>query len=263
MNSLKNLLIFFLGTSLLFSCVKPDETPKALVNVFLVDAPAEWDSVVVELVGVELDFVPNGREGQIEKIFLPYELADKQIDLSQLVGGAALPVGRQELVLGRITGATLRLGTSNFLYQGDKEYPLALPGGETDFSSTISIELNSGLSYDIIVDFDLEKSIKAATGSPPTFQFNPSLHIYSNVGRGQIQGTIAPASLSPAIYAISDGDSISTHVNSSNTYLFRLSPGTYSLYIDPKNSKYADTVLNVKVLEGEKTTLDRITLPLK
>lgn len=245
------------------ACSKPDETPKALVNVFLVDAPATWDSVVVELVGVELDFVPNGRDGQIEKVFLAYELADKQIDLSKLVGGAALPVGRQEFVLGKITGATLNLGTSNFLYQGDKEYPLALPEGETTYSTPVSFDLEPGFSYDVIVDFDLEKSIQSNETNPPTFRFNPTLSIYSAIGKGEIQGIIAPSSLSPAIYAIQEGDSISTQVNSNGTYLFRLSPGLYTLYIDPKNSKYADTVLNVKVLEGEKTSLDRITLPLK
>ena len=264
MNLLKNFLFIFLFAWLISACTQPDESPKALVNVFLIDAPANWDSVVVQLEGVEIDFVPNGREGQIEKIFFPYELADKQIDLSQLVGGAALPVGRREMSLGRITGATLRLGSSNFLYQEDDEYSLALPGGESDFSNSVSVDLESGISYDLIVDFDLEKSIQSKETTPPSFDFNPTIQIYSDIARGDLQGTISPTSLAPAIYAISGSDSISTHVNSSGTFIFRLPEGIYTLYIDPKNSKYAaDTVFNIGVVEGEKTTLDRITLPLK
>jgi len=257
-NRLLYFSFFFIILS--WSCTGPEESPKALVNIFLIDSPAQWDSVVVELEGVELDFVPDGRDGTIEKIFFPYELADKQIDLAQLVGGATLPVGRKEMQLGVITGATLRLGPNNKLYQGDKGYSLPLPGGETDFFAEVSVDLSTGISYDLIVDFDLEKSIQQIDENPITFDFNPSIRITSDIGNGDIQGTISPTTLSPAIYAVQGTDSISTHVNSSGTFLFRLPAGIYTLYFDPKNSAYfPDTILNVEVIEKERLILDRIT----
>ena len=262
MNKLLYFSLFLIGFA--SSCTGPDETPKALVNIFLIDAPAKWDSVVVEIQGVELDFVPNGREGSLEKKYFPYELEDKEINLSLLVGGAVLQLGSEELNLGTITGATLNLGTKNTLFQGDKGFPLALPQGQSDYSAEISLDLQPGVSYDLIVDFDLEKSIRQKSSSPISFDFLPTLKITSDIGNGDIQGTISPTTLSPAIYAIRGTDSISTHINSSGTFLFRLPAGTYNLYIDPKNTGYDPrSFSNVEVVEREKTTLDRITLTKK
>lgn len=256
----------FVFILILGSCAGPEDTPKALVNVFLIDAPAQWDSVIVEIQGVELDFVPNRREGALEKIYFPYELADKKINVSQLVGGALLQVGRKEMNMGVITGATLRLGTKNTLYQGDKAFQLPLPNGQTDYPSlhSVSIDLKPGLSYDLIVDFDLEKSLFPKSGNTTSFDFNPVIRISSDTGNGDIQGTISPTTLAPAVYAIQGTDSISTHVNTSGTFLFRVPAGTYSLYIDPKNTGYSpSTLTNIQVKEKEKTTLDRITLTKK
>ncbi|MDX5338829.1 MAG: DUF4382 domain-containing protein [Cyclobacteriaceae bacterium] len=262
MNRLLYFSLFFIGIA--FSCTGPDESPKALVNIFLIDAPAQWDSVVVEIQGVELEFVPNGREGSIESIYFPYELEDKEIDVSRLVGGTVLQVGREEMNLGTITGAKLRIGTKNTLFQGDKGYPLALPQGQTEYSAPIHVDLLPGISYDLIVDFDLEKSIKQTGSSPLTFDFNPTIRITSDIGNGDIQGTISPTTLSPAIFAIRGTDSISTHMNSSGTFLFRVPAGTYNLYIDPKNSGYnPSSIQNVVVEEKKRTNLDRITLSKK
>lgn len=261
MKYFNNILSFFFCLLLGFSCTSPDESPKALVNIFLVDAPAQWDSVVVELRGVEIEFVPSGREGQVESMFLPYEPGNKQVNVSLLVGGDILPISRREFQIGNITKAALRLGENNFLYQGERGYPLRLPNGQTDFSGDLSIRLEPGISYDVIIDFDLEKSIKTTQTDPLAFSFQPTLDIYSGIGLGTVQGSISPTTLQPAIYAIRDSDSLSTHMNASGTYVFRLEPGTYTLFIDPKDEAYvADTLLNVQVTEGQRTTADRVTL---
>jgi hypothetical protein len=261
-NYRRTLFILFLGFG--FACAGPDESPKALVNVFLVDAPAQWDSVVVELKGVELDLVPDGREGTLEKIFLPYELADKQVDLAQLVAGISLPIGRTEITIGRITGVTLRLGTPNTLYKGDKGHPLVLPNGEADFYGDVQLDLQAGISYDLIVDFDLEKSIRQTSSNPISFSFNPMISMYSDIGKGNLKGTVTPTSLSPAIYAIQGQDSISTHTNSSGSFSFRLEPGVYTLYIDPKNPLYSSkSISNLEVKEKETNTLSQQILTKK
>jgi hypothetical protein len=260
-NKIKTLLALIIFSALIWSCKEFDNSPKALVNVLLIDAPAQWDSVIVEIQGVELEFVPNGREGEIQKIFLPYEPGDKQVDVSQLVGGTALPVARSEMQLGQITGITLRLGTGNSLYLDEDQYPLELPGSQTDYFQSLNIDLESGISYDLVLDFDLEKSIQVTNPNPLTLDFNPTLSAYSGIGRGDLTGITSPADLRPAIYAIREADSMSTHTNSSGNFLFRLDPGTYTVFIDPKDSLYhPDTLFNVVVETGKITPLDRITL---
>jgi len=246
---------------MMLSCSGGDESPKALVNVLLIDAPAQWDSVIVEIQGVELDFVPNGRDGEVQKIFLPYEPGDKEVDISQLVGGVVLPVARTEMNLGLISGITLKLGTSNALYFDKKRYPLELPGGNTDYAHTLSVDLQSGLSYDLVVDFNLEKSIRMTSSTPLKFGFNPTISAFSGIERGELIGKISPAGLRPAIYAIHEKDSLSTHTNSAGNFLLRLQPGNYTVFIDPKDSRYsADTLFNMPVEGGKATDLETITL---
>jgi hypothetical protein len=256
-------IFFFLVAVGLFgsACEGPDNSPKALVNVLLVDAPAKWDSVVVEIQGVEIDFVQSGRQGEIQKIWMPYEPAKKTINLSLLVNGTALTVSRKEFQLGQITAITLKLGTSHALYQGDTRYPLTLPSDITDYSQNLKVDLNAGISYDVVLDFDLEKSIRVTQASPLKLAYNPTIQAYTSIGRSELNGTVFPTDIKPAIYAISGRDSVSTHTNSSGAFLFKLTPGRYTIFIDPKDSRFvSDTLLNVEIKEELRTTLDRITL---
>ena len=263
MNRFKPLLILFLPI-LIWSCKEFDDSPKALVNVLLIDAPAKWDSVIVGIQGVELEFVPNGREGEVQRLFWPYEPGDKLIDISQLVGGTALPVARNEMQLGQITGITLRLGPDNALYLDEDRYQLELPEGNTDYYLPISLDLEQGFSYDLILDFDLEKSIQVTNPDPLTLDFNPTISAYPGIGRGDLTGSTSPTDLQPAIYAIQESDSVSTHTNSSGNFIFRLEPGSYDVFIDPKDSRYnPDTIRGVIIESGKATTIDRITLTKK
>lgn len=263
MNRLKPLLILFLPI-LIWSCKDFDNSPKALVNVLLIDAPAQWDSVIVEIQGVELEFVPNGREGEVQRLFWPYEPGDKLIDISQLVGGTALPVARNEMQLGQITGITLRLGPENALYLNEDRYSLDLPEGNTDYFLPISLDLDQGISYDIILDFDLEKSIQVTGTTPLSLDFSPTIVAYSGIGRSDLTGSISPADLRPVIFAIQGSDSISTHTNTSGNFLYRLEPGTYDIFIDPKDSRYnSDTIRGVIIEPGKAKALERITLTRK
>jgi hypothetical protein len=245
---------------MLLSCSGGDESPKALVNILLIDAPAKWDSVIVEIQGVELDFIPDGRDGQIQKIFLPYEPGDKEVDVSQLVGGVALPIARSQMQLGLISGITLKLGSSNALYLDKKRYPLALPDGNTEYSRPLSVDLKSGISYDLILDFDLEQSIQMKTASPFTFDFNPTIAAFSGIEREDVKGKISPATLRPAIYAIKATDTLTTQTNSAGNFLFRLDPGRYTILIDSKDDRYLDSLFSISVEKGKATELETITL---
>lgn len=263
MNKLR-LILFLLFPILICSCKDFDNSPKALVNILLIDAPAQWDSVIVEIQGVELELVPNGREGDVQKIFLPYEPGDKEVDISKLVAGTVLPVARNETQLGIVTGVTLKLGTRNSLYLDEDRFPLELPQGITDYYLPVSINLEQGFSYDLILDFDLEKSIQVTNSEPLTLDFNPTISAYSGIGRGELTGTTSPSEVRPVIFAVNEEDSVSTHTNTSRNFSFRLEPGTYDVFIDPKDSRYnPDTIRGVIVESGKITPLERITLTRK
>lgn len=250
----------------LWSCKEFDTNPKGLLNVILIDSPAQWDSVFVEILGVDVELIASGKdEGTIETYFLPYAPGEKKIEVSSLIGGEALLLGRDELASGKVLKLNIKLGDEHYLYLDEKRYSLALPDPSSpDIELEFEMDIDQGLSHDIVLDFDLEKSIKIATESPLTFQFNPVIKAIPGAGTGEISGTISPTTLQSAIFAIQDGDSVNTHSNTSGTYNLRLPEGIYSLYFDPKNDSYADTTINdVEVIAGETTTLDLVTLKLK
>lgn len=254
----------FLCALFLFGCEGPDDSPKALVNILLIDSPARWDSVVLEIQGVEIDFVQNGRQGEPQKIWMPYEPAKKTINLSKLVNGITLPVSRKEFQLGQITALTLRLGQNHALFQGDTRYELALPSEVTDFTKDLKVDLEAGISYDLVLDVDLEKSIRVVQQQPLKLSFNPIMYAFSGIGSGEVSGTVFPTELKPAIFAISGKDSISTHTNTSGGFLFKLKPGFYTLYIEPKDNRYfSETIQNIEIKSGQPNSLERITLKRK
>lgn len=258
--------IFILSTLSLWSCKDFDTNPKGLVNIILIDAPAQWDSVFVEILGVDVELITSGKdEGMVETFFLPYEPGDKKIEVSSLIAGEALLLGRDELPAGKILSITMKLGNEFYLYLDEKRYnmPLVNPD-DKDIPIQIEMEVEPAISYDIVLDFDLEKSIKVINESPLTLQMEPYVIAYKGAGTGEITGVVTPSALRPAIYAIQNQDSISTHSNSSGAYKFILPEGSYSFYYDPKNEAYADTLINdIEIIAGETTTLDLVTLKLK
>ncbi|MBB6326479.1 hypothetical protein FHS59_002107 [Algoriphagus iocasae] len=259
---------FFLAFLLfsLWSCEKFDSNPKGLVNVILVDAPATWDSVFVEILGVDIEIISAGKDdGQIETFFLPYEPGDKKIEVSSLIGGEALLLGRDELPDGKILKVTVQLGDEYYLFLDEKRYNMPLfDPSTTEIPIDFEMEIIQGIAYDVVLDFDLEKSIIVTSESPLTLQLDPKITAIKGAGTGEITGIIKPSAIQPAIYAIQNGDSVSTHSNSSGTYEFRITEGKYSIYFDPKNETYADTVIHdLEVLAGETLTIDLVTLKLK
>lgn len=203
----------------------------------------------------------QGRETEEQVFFVPYELGDKQIKVSDYVGGEVLLLGRKVLPVGQIVGMELEIGTKNFLWDGEDRYPLSLAeNASTRIPLEVELDLETGYSYDVVLDFDLEKSIQTQSTEPLSLSFDPSIRLLLPGDLGEIYGTIAQEQLRPAIFAIREGDSTSTHISEDQAYYFRLPVGTYDLYFDPKDEGFlADTLLDVEVTAGESLTLDLIT----
>lgn len=262
---MKNFPLFIIGVLLatsLGSCQSDDTDLKALVNILLVDAPAKWDSVFVEIEGVELQLQISGRESETQTFFLPYTNGDKVIKISELIAGKALLLGRDELPIGKILSASLKLGNDHSLYYKGQRYPL--PSKSIGLNPVLlrkSWELQSGISYDLILDFDLEKSIEVTTSTPLSFELKPFVRAFSAIGTGELKGSIEPSTLRPALYAFSQTDTLSTHVNSAGSFSLRLPPGIYTFFLDPKDERYKSGFIpNVEIVSGKSTDLTKITV---
>lgn len=250
--------------SLLFgSCDNFDSNPKALVNIILVDTPAKWDSLFVEIEGVELEVLVTGRESvETETYYLEYKNGDKRIKVSELVGGNALLIGRNELPLGKVTRVTVKLGSDHSMFYDGDEYNLPLSDPSTqDVSLLAGLDLDQGISYDMILDIDLEKSvIEVGTDS---FALNPRFSLIRGAVTGKISGTLTVKNLYPAIFLMNETDTLSTHMSTNGSYSFQAPEGDYRLYFDAKDELYLDTAFNVQIVAGNDGVLETISLKLK
>ncbi|MFC5626779.1 DUF4382 domain-containing protein [Algoriphagus winogradskyi] len=248
----------------LASCEDPDSSPRSLLNLILVDSPAKWDSVFVEIEGVDIEVLAEGRETQSQTFFLEYKSGDKRIKVSDLVGSTALLLGRSELPIGQIISAKIILGDNHSMFFNEKKYVLALSDPtRNEISLETSIDIEQGISYDILLDLDLEKSIVQVSESPLTYELDPTFTLISGIGTVDISGTLKPTTLYPAIYLSNGEDTISTHTDATGKYYFRVQAGSYNILFDPKDELYLDTAYASKLVVSEDSVLAPITFKKK
>ncbi len=215
----------------------------------------------MEIEGVELEVLVQGRATESQTFFLEYETGDKRIKVSDLVAGEALLLGREELPVGDIINITVLMGDGHSLFFDEDRFRLPLAdASSSEISLEINQELQSGISYDLLLDLDLQKSIIQNSSDPLSFEIHPVFTLINSAGIGELTGTITVNNLYPALFLISEEDSISTHLNSSGNFLFRAPEGDYDFYIDPRDPQFRDTLISVEILARETLNLDRITL---
>lgn len=248
----------------LFSCTGTEERTDALLNVFLVDTPADIDALWVEVLGVDIQIVSPYGEESPESIFFPYQAGDKLVDISQLIAGQEVLIGRGEIDIGRISKITLRLGNEKYLRKDGLRIDLELPEkNKAGLEVAMNFELKPGISHDFYIDFDLLRSLKAPEIPLESYQFTPQLKVFTKVNTGEVSGNIRPNNEDAFLYAIQENDTITTGVNvrENGQFLFRGLEGTYTIYIIPKNDNFlADTIPTVIVQPRTITQLGNITL---
>lgn len=264
MKKLHFCLIPLISVLFLASCEDPDSSPRALLNVILVDSPAHWDSVFVEIEGVDIEVLAEGRDSQIQTFFFEYKSGDKRIRVSDLVGGNALLLGRSELPIGQITSAKILLGENHSMFLNEKKYVLALSDpSKNEISLETSIDIAQGISYDVLLDLDLEKSIIQVSESPLTYELEPTFSLVNGIGTVDISGYLKPTTLYPAIYLSNGEDTISTHTDASGKYYFRVQAGSYKIFFDAKDDLYQDTTFSEELVVSGDTVLSQITFKKK
>lgn len=256
-------IVLFVSIAFGVACTDATEgTGLALVNIRLIDAPGDFDEAWIEFEGVELLHGTDRQAVEGEWIHLPYDQADQQVDVSKLVGEGVLLLGRQEIPVGGIFKIRLLLGSDHYLMKNGKERMLML--GDPD-ATVIELDVNyrveRNLSYDIYLDFDLERSIRP-TADSTRFTLEPRVRSFVSNDRSTIKGKIQPAASKPVVVAIHGKDTVTTLTDAQGNYSLRgLDPGKYAIRILPRKP-YRDTIFSVEAEKGADTTLENIVLRL-
>ncbi|AWW30648.1 hypothetical protein DN752_11215 [Echinicola strongylocentroti] len=247
MHRLKRSLGLYLPILFLtFSCLDDASNQShSLVNVYLVDAPGDWDKVYLDIERVEL-FVESGNSaGTQEWIPLDYLPLSNIVNVSALVNDSKLILGRGELPLGKISQVKLVFGDGQYLVSEDQELSLQFANAEDEaYIHEVNYPLEGGMSYDLVLDIDLSRSIQAGNTND-VFLFDPVIRVFETGSSATIEGKVTPLDAYPYIYAIMGQDTLGTLTDSLGNFTFiGLEAGEYTVSFEPR-APYLDSLTTV------------------
>lgn len=133
-------------------------------------------------------------------------------------------------------------GTGSNVVVNGVTYPLEIPSGEqTGIKLNHGSVIESGLLYDLILDFDAERSI-VLTGNGQ-YKLKPVIRVVPLVISGTISGKINPLSAAGYVYAINSIDTSATIAEpfTGSFKLMALLQQTYRVEVYSANPAYNDT----------------------
>jgi hypothetical protein len=254
-----------------FSCSNDDEpsSADARINFYMVDAPANYDEVWIEVESIKVNVDKKGEDSGHDSdeagwVEIPYEANSKYVNLLDLTGANSLLLGTEDFPEGKINQIRLMLGDDNYVVMDGKRSELTTPSAE---QSGLKIKVNQviegGMFYDLIIDFDAAKSIVSA-GASGKLILKPVLRAYLEEASG-ISGQVLPVAAQVIkLTATRSGEEVNTFTDVTGNYKIQgLADGTYSLTFTPNELYSPKTVAAVVVVKGKITTVPPVTLTLK
>lgn len=131
------------------------------MTVKMTDAPATYDSVLVEIDHVEVHYAEDEEHPGAEEGWVSLETKAGVYDLLQLRNGVTVVLADdEEIPSGNITQMRLVLGNDNRVVIAGISYSLVTPSAQNSgLKINIDNELEAGEEYEVVLDFDAEKSI--------------------------------------------------------------------------------------------------------
>ncbi|UCS95715.1 DUF4382 domain-containing protein [Echinicola marina] len=253
------LLPFLLFTS---SCLEDEANKKrSLVNIYLIDAPGDFDQVWLEILRVEVFLEEGNNEGQEGWVPFDYIPLSNMVNVSALVAESQLILGRGELPFGRIGQIKMVLGDEHYLIKEEERIPLALAADlDSEIILDTQYDLRGGNSYDIYLDMDLSRSIRAAPNVEGNYLLNPVIRTFATGNEASISGRVTPIEARPFVHAILGEDTLTTLTNESGDFFFRgLQTGDYKIYFRPI-SPYLDSTTIVRTKIDSLSEMETILL---
>lgn len=251
-----NFLFALVILVLFLSSCESNEAGTARIQISLVDAPAAYDAVNIEILEVKINSASDTSG------WASLESAETGIfDVLKLTNGEEAFLGEVELPEGQLGQVRLVLGSNNSLVIDGETYELKVPSGsQSGLKLNINAEIVAGFTYKLILDFDAAKSVVKA-GNSGRYNLKPVIRASMEAQTGAIAGVVSPAEAEVVVFAISETDTISSFADETGAFLVRaLEAGTYDLSVVPADTSLYQVAIveNILVEVGVKTELDSL-----
>jgi hypothetical protein len=268
-----NYLMLVLIAAVGFSCNNDDELDARIsrVNFYLVDAPADFDEVWVEVIALRVKADDNDQDSANDPgndaedsswIEIPYEEGSRYVNLLNLTGENSQLLGSKDFPAGEIKELRLVLGDDNYVVNDGKRTDLKTPSAQqSGLKIKVDKAIEGGKSYDIVIDFDVEKSIIVA-GNSGNIILKPVLRAYVAEATSGVVGQIFPKEAqSVAVKAVKGSLEYNTFVDKDGNFKIQgMDDGLYRLTFTPNSGYTAISKDGILVEEGKMKTIDPITL---
>jgi hypothetical protein len=253
----KILLVGFISllVAAIFGC--DSDSKNARVEVWLTDAPGDYQAVNVDVQGVEVHSDDGDQTAGWKKL----EVKQGIYNLLELTNGMDTLLGTIELPAGRISQVRLKLGGNNSIHIGGEQFALKTPSGQqSGLKVQIHQSLSEGIRYKVLLDFDVARSI-VTTGNS-MYSLKPVIRAITEAQDGAIQGIVVPAEATPAVYAVLNSDTVgTTYPDANGKFLIRgLSAGSYRVLFIPNSDFQATTKEDVSVTIGSVTDIGSVSI---
>jgi len=227
--------------------------------VKLHDAPVDYEEVNISVARVEVNNTDNEGEGWIV-ISEPNET----YNILELVNGNFEVLADAELEPGTYKQIRLILNDQNTVVIDGETFELFVPSGEqTGLKLNIDAEIEEGITYTLLLDFDANRSV-VPRGASGQYNLKPVIRATNEAISGNISGTVLPFEARAAVFAIQGSDTLSTtfaDTSSGEFTLVGLESGSYTVSVEPREEGFESAALeDVSVTIGETNNVGEIDL---
>lgn len=277
------LMIIVLGTALMLSCSKDDTMNnytegKGKVNIYLTDAPFPVNLVSKTVVSIDKVEIRKQESDTTGAEFITLTDEPMEVDLLTLSNGVTELLASVELEAGSYDLIRMHVGESTVYLNDDTQFDLKVPSGSSSglkIKIKPAIEISSGQTADVLLDFDVSKSFVAKgnwkKGNLLGFNFKPVIRCVLLDMAGRIEGTVLDTASNALEHAsvkvwmeteeMNDSLITSAFTNPAGNYqIIGILAGNYYMTTE-LDSFTTDTVFNVNVTTGESTEVDFMLTP--
>lgn len=253
-------LFFALLSISLFSCNdKEEKTGKAKLEVRLVDAPAEYEAVYIDVKEIRIHTSETAADEDQGWTTLPTNQGI--YNLLELTNGIDALLASEELPAGRVSQIRLILGENNSLVEDGETIPLKTPSAQqSGLKLKINTTLEADLKYVIMLDFDAARSIVKA-GNSGNYNLKPVIRTFVESDGGSLKGCTSPTTIQSLITVSQNGVVVASAYTNDGCFLIKgLPAGTYQIKVEPPLAYSPVTISDVVISNGEVKTLETITI---
>ena len=249
------LFISVCALSAIISCKKEDlpaEPAASTYRVRMTDAPAVYNQVNVDIVGVELT-------GKGKTVTL--NVNPGVYNLLEFANGADTLIATGSVKMERVQQIRLLLGPNNTVMADSVVYPLTVPSGaESGLKIQVHHDLQPGVAYEVLLDFDAHQSV-VETGNGQ-YVLKPVIRAVENAISGSITGTVSPKGVVTVITATGSSAAYSSVADTATGgFIIKGVPaGSYTVEVVPAAPHNSVSIPNVSVVNGAPVSVGTVTL---